>query len=118
MNVASMEQSGVVGCCWAEFLEDTAMVHRTPARRLATEEEDQRGRDGQGIGLGLWLTLPWWLGLGLIVLLGLPRSSPSSESVLPIVRHHLAGEALLAGCGDSRSVREVHGGQPCQEPSR
>jgi hypothetical protein len=44
------------------------MVHRTPAWRLATEEEDQHGRDGQGISLGLWLTLLWWLGLGLVLI--------------------------------------------------
>ena len=56
-----MEQSGVDGCCWAEFLGRTLPWFTALSRRLATEEEDERGRDGQGIGLGP-AHLPWWLG--------------------------------------------------------
>ena len=25
------------------------------------------GRDGTGIGTGVWLSLPWWLGLGVLL---------------------------------------------------
>ena len=47
------------------------MDHPTFERRSLGVEH--HGPDGQGIAVGIWLSLPLWLGLGLIAILFRPR---------------------------------------------
>ena len=47
------------------FLEGMAMG----GQRLDDQpgSTEIHGRDGGGIGTGVWLSLPWWLGLGVLL---------------------------------------------------